>query len=101
MKALLLMLALAAAPLQSGGQEDKTFSGTITERWLAATTRGPLQLARLETADGRSFTLDLGAPGGEGTIQEGDEVVLTARPGDLDGKPVLVVRTITEQIPAR
>jgi hypothetical protein len=101
MKTVLLLLALAAAPLEIWAEEVKVLSGTITERWLAATTRGPLQLARLETADGRRFMLDLGAPGGEGTIQKGDKVVLTARAGELDGKPVLVVRAITEQIPAR
>lgn len=98
---LLLSVTLAMAPLEVLGDEIRQFSGTITARWVAQTSQGAQQFARLHTADGRSFVLDLGAPGGEGTIQKGDEVVLTAEARQVDGEPVLRVKVITERIPAR
>jgi hypothetical protein len=97
----LLGLALASAPLEMFGEDVRLFSGTITARWVAQTSQGANQFARLKSADGRSFVLDLGAPGGEATIQKGDEVVLTAEALELDGEPVLRVKLITERIPAR
>lgn len=89
------------APLEMLGQEARQFSGTITARWVGQTSEGPQQFARLKTTGGRSFVLDLGAPGGEGTIQKGDKVVLSAQALELDGEPVLRVKVITERIPAR
>lgn len=55
------------------------------------------QTAKLRTQDGRTVMLDLGPPGGEGTIRPGDEVIVSGRPARLNGRPVLVADAIVQQ----
>jgi sporulation protein YlmC with PRC-barrel domain len=71
--------------------------GTILDRGLVRTPQGVRQTAKLATPDGRVLALDLGAPGGEGTIAEGESVVLAAHSGELLGKPVYVVDVILQR----
>lgn len=76
---------------------SEKLTGTILERSLVQTEDGARQTARLKTPQGHVLRLDLGPPGGEGTIKPGEAVVFTAHPGRLQGRPVMVVDVILQR----
>jgi hypothetical protein len=82
----------------SGSAVAAELRGRIVERALSRSPDGEVhQTAKLRTNDGRLVLLDLGAPGGEGTIRPGDSVIATGRQEMRDGKPAFAVRAIVQQ----
>lgn len=98
-------LALSSAVFVFSSSADaamETITGKVMQRWVTTAHDGRIhQLAKLRSNDGGLFVLDLGAPGGEGTIAAGETVAATGHTGQVDDRPVFVVRTIVEPIPAR
>lgn len=98
---LFFALALALCGVSAAQQpEALQLAGTIIERTLVKTPEGAREMAKIQMRNGNFIDVDLGPPGGEATLQEGDRVVLTARAGELNGKPVFVAQVITERIPS-
>ena len=94
---LVVCVGLIAACAQPRPVAEETLRGRIVDMYPPSYGTGH-QLAKLATPAGRLVLLDLGAPGGEGTIQRGDQVVVTGRHDVLLGERVLVVRTIMEDL---
>jgi hypothetical protein len=94
----LASFGVTADPAPSAPGPATRLRGTIVERALARGADGePRQTAKLRTEDGRVVLLDLGAPGGEGTIRPGDAVIVTGRPEMRDGRPAFAVGAIIQQ----
>lgn len=92
------MLTLTAPVFAAAEQGIVNATGTVTERirlWPDGAL--PYELARVRGADGRIFVADLGVPGGEATIQEGDRVVLSGR-GLAIGDETLVLQPLISEV---
>jgi sporulation protein YlmC with PRC-barrel domain len=77
----------ALLTLQQGLTE---VSGEVTQRWRASRPDGtPHDMMRVRTDDGRSVLVDLGAPGGEATIAQGDRVTVKGAPTSEAGERAL------------
>lgn len=72
-----------------------TVSGTVVDRSRRWTRDGvPHDMMRLRTDGGRVVTVDLGPPGGEGTIAPGDQVTIKGHPVRAAGEEVVSAHTV-------
>ena len=74
-----------------------TVSGKVIERSRVWTPEGtPRDTMRLRPPDGRVVLVQLGVPGGEGTIGEGDRVTVTGAPMRVGSDSVLFAHYVLQ-----
>ena len=72
-----------------------TLNGTVMERSRRWTAEGvPHDMMTMRTDEGRVVTVDLGPPGGEGTIAAGDHVTVKGHPARAAGKELVSAHTV-------